>query len=362
MQLVKSALHIILLTGTVWLLFGTSFSCRDPKPMPPDDKDSFPAFDPTYIDFKVPEGFPLMEIPEDNALTEEGIALGRKLFYDPILSGDSTLSCAGCHKSRAAFSDDRRFSFGIDGSIGTRQAMQIINPGWMPKLFWDGRAKSVEDQALAPVENPVEMKAHWPMVVDRLKASKEYRLLFHQAFGTADITKELAVKAIAQFERTFLSYRSKFDRERLGKVFYDVEEQDGYDMFFSERGDCFHCHGGVLLTDNAFHNNGLDTIPEDTGLEEVTHSEFDRGKFKTPTLRNIELTAPYMHDGRFRTLEEVIDFYSEGLQPSKTIDPLMKAIRNRGKHFTPYEKKALLAFLKTLTDTAFVNNPALQPL
>ncbi len=338
--------------------------CIDPKPMPPKkmDVDTFPPFMPTYLEFKVPEGFPEMEIPSDNALTQEGVFLGRKLFYDPILSGDSTLSCAGCHKQRDAFSDDRRFSIGIDGSIGNRQAMQIINAGWMTKLFWDGRANSLEEQALGPVENPIEMKAHWPMVVDRLKEHTEYPLLFHKAFGTADITKELAVKAIAQFERTMVSYHSKFDRERLGKVFYSVEEQDGYDMFFSERGDCFHCHGGVLLTDNTFHNNGLDSIPEDIGLEKVTHSEFDRGLFKTPTLRNIELTAPYMHDGRFRTLEEVIDFYSEGLQKSKTIDPLMKAIRNGGKHFSPYEKKALLAFLKTLTDTSFVHNPAYRAL
>ena len=328
----------------------------------PSHTDTLPEFDPVFIDFVQPEGFPIMEIPEDNALTEEGVYLGRKLFYDPILSGDSTLSCAGCHKPPSAFTDERRFSFGIDGSIGNRQAMQIINAGWMNKLFWDGRANSLEEQALGPVENPIEMKAHWPMVVERLKDNKDYRLLFYKAFGTLDITKELTVKAIAQFERTLISYRSKFDRERLGKVFYSVEEQDGYDMFFSERGDCFHCHGGILLTDNEFHNNGLDSIPLDLGLEKVTHSETDRGKFKAPTLRNITLTAPYMHDGRFETLEEVIDFYSEGLQRSKTIDPLMKAIRYGGKHFTDYEKKALLAFLKTLEDTSFINNPAFQPL
>ncbi len=351
--------YIVVLLPFLMIFSGGLNGCKEPGPKPPVI-DSFPEYDPSFIDFKEPEGFPIMDIPSDNALTEEGVLLGRTLFYDPILSGDSTLSCAGCHKPSTAFSDDRRFSIGIDGSIGNRQAMQIINAGWLSKVFWDGRAKSLEDQALAPVENPIEMKAHWPMVVDRLKYSKKYRLLFHNAFGTADITKELAVKAIAQFERTMISYQSKFDRERLGKVFYSVEEQDGYDMFFTERGDCFHCHGGILLTDNQFHNNGLDTIPADSGLEQVTHSEFDRGKFKTPTLRNISLTAPYMHDGRFRTLEEVINFYSEGLQPSKTIDPLMKAIRNGGKHFSDYEKKALLAFLKTLTDTSFVNNPAFQ--
>lgn len=337
-----------------------NISCDDEmKKMDPND--TFPDYNPSFIKIDLPEYFPIMDIPEDNPLTKEGVALGRKLFYDPILSGDSSLSCAGCHKAEFAFSDDRRFSEGIDGSIGDRQAMSIMNIGWMKTLFWDGRAHGVEDQAFGPVENPIEMKDHWPNVEDKLQKHADYPLLFHNAFGTSKITDSLVVKAIAQFERTMVSFDALFDKEMQEEIFYTADEQDGYDLFFSEEADCFHCHGGVLLTDNEYHNNGLDEIPNDIGLELVTKSEFDRGKFKTPSLRNIELTSPYMHDGRFNTLEEVIDFYSEGLHKSSTIDPLMKGVNQNGMQFTNREKQALLAFLKTFTDTSFINNPAFGP-
>lgn len=327
-----------------------------------DPNDTFPEYNPTFTKLELPDYFPIMDIPKDNPLTKEGIHLGRKLFYDPILSADSSLSCAGCHKAQFAFTDERRFSEGIDGSLGNRQAMSVMNIGWMKTLFWDGRANGVEDQALGPVENPIEMMDHWPNVEEKLQGHNDYPLLFHKAFGTSKITDSLVVKAIAQFERTMVSFNSLFDKEMQEEIFYTADEQDGYDLFFSEEADCFHCHGGVLLTDNDFHNNGLDTDPIDIGLELVTGSEFDRGKFKTPSLRNIELTAPYMHDGRFNTLEEVIDFYSEGLHNSPTIDPLMKGVNTRGMQFTSQEKQALLAFLKTFTDTTFINNPDFGPL
>ena len=354
-------LGIFIFSCCVLILAGLQTAC-EVAPVDVDPTDTFPPYEPTFVTLDLPDYFPIMDIPAENPLTEEGILLGRKLFYDPILSADSSLSCSGCHKAKDAFTDIRRFSKGVDGSIGGRQAMPVMNLGWMNTFFWDGRAGSIEEQALAPVENPIEMKESWPNVVDKLQRHSDYPRLFHRAFGTSIITKELTAKAIAQFERTMVTKNAKFDREKQGKVFYTADEQDGFDIFFSERGDCFHCHGGVLLTDNLFHNNGLDSIPDDIGLENVTKSEFDRGKFKTPTLRNIELTAPYMHDGRFATLEEVIDFYSEGLQKSPTIDPLMKGLKRGGMQFNKYEKQSLLLFLKTLTDTSFINNPDFAPL
>jgi len=336
-------------------------ACDKEEKVDPDQNDTLPPFKPTYVSPQIPDGFPTMEIPDDNPLTAEGIALGKKLFFDPILSGDSTQSCADCHKPEHAFSDDRRFSLGITGAIGTRQAPPIINAGWMKKLFWDGRVSSLEEQALHPVENPDEMAASWEEVVRRLQHHPTYPKLFYRAFGITKITRDHVVKAIAQFERTLISGNSRFDLALQGKIFLSPLEQDGYDLFYSERGDCFHCHSGLLFTDNDFHNNALDSVPTDLGLEKITGKPSDRGKFKTPTLRNIEHTAPYMHDGRFATLEEVIDFYSEGLQYSTYADPLMKALPQGGKHFTPYEKKALIAFLKTLTDTSFLNNPEFLP-
>jgi cytochrome c peroxidase len=320
-----------------------------------------PDYNPTPYTIDMPESLPIMDIPEDNPMTEEGVTLGRMLFYDPIMSGDSTLSCAGCHKMEFSFTDERQFSEGIDGSVGTRQAMHIVNLGWMPKLFWDGRANGMEDQALGPVENPIEMKDTWENVVSKLSAHGEYPDLFWAAFGEESITKEQAVKAIAQFERTMVSGDSRYDAivERNEGFFTDAE-QEGFEIFNTERGDCFHCHGGILFTDNLFHNNGLDSTFDDIGLEEVTGDPLDKGLFKTPSLRNIELTAPYMHDGRFATLEEVLDHYSEGLHGSPTIDPLMKQIAQGGIQMTDEEKNNLLAFLKTLTDTAFINNPAFK--
>lgn len=332
-------------------------SCDDNGPTIIDH----PGFDPTPYNLEFPAYMPIMDMPEDNPMTEEGVALGRMLFYDPILSGDSTLSCAGCHKANYSFSDERQFSIGIDGSVGTRQAMHIVNVGWMTELFWDGRAQGVEAQALGPVENPVEMKDTWDNVVNKLMGHQTYPDLFYAAFGEDQITKEQVVKAIAQFERTMISSNSRYDAivERNEGFFTDAE-QEGFEIFNTELGDCFHCHGGILFTDNLFHNNGLDATFQDIGLEGVTGDPLDKGLFKTPTLRNIELTAPYMHDGRFATLEEVIDHYSEGLVHSPTIDPLMKKIDQGGIHLTEHEKSSLLAFLKTLTDTSFINNQAFK--
>ncbi|RMG82324.1 MAG: cytochrome-c peroxidase [Bacteroidetes bacterium] len=315
------------------------------------------SYNPTPYTVDIPEGFPDMQIPEDNPMTVEGIRLGKKLFYDPILSGDSTQSCASCHQPSFAFSDPKQFSVGITGAQGTRNAPAIINQGWNFEFFWDGRAQSLEEQALAPVPNPIEMHLQWKDAIVRLKNHPEYPELFYQAFGTKEIDSMHVVKAIAQFERTLISSNSKYHKFLRDEVALTPQELNGMTIYFTEKGDCFHCHGTVLLTDNLYHNNGLDSVFTDLGRYNVTQDPNDKGKFKTPTLINIELTAPYMHDGRFATLEEVIDHYSEGVKVSATIDPLMKKAHQGGLHLTAQEKADLIAFLKTFTDESFINNP-----
>jgi cytochrome c peroxidase len=308
---------------------------------------------PTPYLLDLPETFPAMEIPADNPMTVEGVELGRRLFFDPILSVDSTVACASCHAPAAAFTDPAAFSAGVAGRTD-RNSMPLINAGWMESLFWDGRAVSLEDQALQPVEDTVEMGERWENVVVKLKRHPAYPGLFEAAFETRDITADLTVKAIAQFERTLVSHGSKYDRYRAGEVAFTPQEELGYNLFFTEQADCFHCHGTALFTDNRFHNNGLDVLPADSGLAAVTGQAFDIGKFKAPTLRNVEFTAPYMHDGRFETLEEVVDFYNDAVQPSPTLDPLLGAGSTRQMNLNDEEKAALIAFHKTLSDPEFV--------
>lgn len=346
----KKYFPLALLLVMVVLVF-SSCNEKDDEPLPEE------TWDPTPYVLQIPEGFPDMQIPEDNPMTVEGVNLGRRLFHDPILSADNSQSCADCHGQTFSFTDSRRFSIGIDGIEGTRNAMPVINAGWMPALFWDGRKSSLEDQALEPVPNPIEMHQSWPDAVEKLKNHPQYPDLFFDAFGTREFDSMHVVKAIAQFERTLISADSKWDRYLRGEVQLTQAEAKGFEIFFTEKGDCFHCHSTILFTDNLLRNNGLDAVHSDKGLFDVTGNESDIGKFKTPTLRNVELTAPYMHDGRFATLEEVIDFYSEGLQFSPTIDPLMKNVHQGGIQLTDDEKQSLLAYLKTLTDTTFIQNP-----
>lgn len=305
-------------------------------------------------------------IPVDNPLTVEGIALGRKLFFDPILSGNGTQSCASCHNPQTSFSDTARFSTGIDGLQGGRSAMPIFNMAWnwSGKFFWDGRANSIEAQALGPVVNPIEMHNTWQNAVATLQNHSLYPNLFRAAFSTNIIDSGLVVKAIAQFERTLISGNSRFDQYLNGQISLTPQELDGFNVFMTEnRGDCFHCHGNAanpLWTDNLFHNNGLDATFTDNGLGVISGNAADNGKFKTPSLRNLAYTAPYMHDGRFATLDEVINHYSEGLQYSPTIDPLLKYIGQGGVQLTASDKAALKAFLLSLSDDSFINNPAFQ--
>jgi cytochrome c peroxidase len=305
-------------------------------------------------------------IPFSNPQTVEGVTLGKKLFFDPILSGDNSQSCSSCHNPVNSFTDNSQFSAGVDGVLGNRNAMPLINLAFNYDDFfaWDGSEFGLESQALEPVENPIEMHNTWEQAVQNLQATSDYPELFQRAFGNNTITKELVTKAIAQFERTLISGNSKFDRYLLGNETLTDQELNGFNVFMDEtKGDCFHCHGSnnnPLWTDNKFHNNGLDAIFSDLGLGSVTGDPSDNGKFKSPTIRNLAFTAPYMHDGRFNTLDEVINHYSEGLQNSPTIDPLMKKVAEGGVQITIEEKADLKAFLLTLSDSDFINNIAFQ--
>ncbi|AOW22101.1 cytochrome-c peroxidase [Urechidicola croceus] len=332
--------------------------------------ETYVPYTPTELPLEIPKLFSdnLIQpvIPFNNPQTVEGVALGRKLFFDPILSANGTQSCASCHSPENSFTDSDRFSEGIDGISGSRNSMPLFNLVWNydEKFNWDGSAFSLENQAFEPVTNPIEMHNTWSSAVSSLQNHSEYPELFEQAFGTSTIDSVLVTKAIAQFERTLISGNSRFDKYLNGEISLTDSELSGFDIFMDEtRGDCFHCHGNVnnpLWTDNVFHNNGLDATFTDLGLGQVTGDPADNGKFKSPSLRNLKFTAPYMHDGRFETLEEVINHYSEGLVNSPTIDPLMKAINDGGVQLTESDKSDLKAFLLSLSDDEFVNNPNFQ--
>jgi cytochrome c peroxidase len=314
-----------------------------------------------------------MDIPEDNPLTVEGVELGRYLFWEKKLSGDNTMSCGSCHFPQNAFSDPNQFSTGITGEMGTRQAMALINLGWARDYFWDSRALTLEDQVREPVPNPIEMNESWENAVADISEMPEYAPMFEAAYGSAEVTEDRIVKAIASFLRTMISAQSKFDKSRLGLVSLSTQEQRGLELFLFEGGspedvqggqngaDCFHCHGfgDSQFTDYLPHNNGLDAIFTDLGVGGITGEESQFGKFKTPTLRNVEFTAPYMHDGRFNTLEEVIEHYNSGGIPSPTIDPFMK-FTTGGLQLPQSDKDALIAFLLTLSDPEFLTNPDFQ--
>lgn len=330
--------------------------------------------DTTPYTFDYPERIskylPPMPVPEDNPMTVEGVELGRMLFFDERLSGDNTMSCASCHAPEKAFSDTVDLSLGIDDLPGKRNAMPLINIGWAETFFWDGRKGSLEAQAFAPVTDVLEMHENWPDAVAKLQEDDQYPFLFERAFGSKTIDSVMVAKALAQFERTLLSANAPMDKYMnadlaIGSSGWSMADEfaayQGFAIFMDEsKGDCFHCHGdsfNPLWTDNEYHNNGLDEVITDKGLGDITGDASDDGKFKTPTLRNLVFTAPYMHDGRFETLDEVIDHYSEGLKHSPTIDPLMKKVDIGGSHLTPEEKYSLKMFLISLSDSTFINDP-----
>lgn len=299
--------------------------------------------------------FPVPDLPRDNPLIVERVALGKALFHDVSLSRNDTVSCASCHQAESSFSDPDRFSSGVDGRLGTRNSMPLINLAWKSEFFWDGRAPSLRAQALMPIETHSEMDTSLEEVCSKLAANPAYLSMFSAAFGSTDISAEKVGLALEQFLLTLTVNDSKFDQALRGKSTLSDQERRGFELFMTEfdprtgqtGADCFHCHGGPLFSDHQFHNNGLGG--KDSGRGGVTGLAGDMGKFSTPTLRNIALTAPYMHDGRFATLEEVVAHYSSGIHRSETLDPNLAKHPEKGLNLSTADQAALVAFMKTLT-------------
>lgn len=312
----------------------------------------------TSYRFEMSPTFPVPDLPADNPLIAERVALGEKLFNSTALSRNETLSCASCHRSDQAFTDPRRLSVGVEGRVGTRNSMPLFNLAWKDSFFWDGRASTLRDQALMPIQDHAEMDESLSNVVANLSADTNYLADFKTAFGSTEITPEKIGLAIESFVLTLTSFDSKFDRVMHGEAKFSDAEQRGFELFMTEfdprrefyGADCFHCHGGALFRSQSFANNGLDAEFADAGRAKVTGKDSDRGKLATPSLRNVAVTAPYMHDGRFATLEEVIEHYSSGVRRSATLDPNLAKHPDGGVQLSAPDQRALVAFLKTLTD------------
>jgi cytochrome c peroxidase len=289
---------------------------------------------------------PNVPVPANNLQFQAKVELGKLLFFDPRLSKDGSVSCASCHVPSKAFSDPRQFSLGVGGKQGGRNAPAAINAAYNHLQFWDGRAGSLEEQALGPIQNPIEMAETLDGVVKKLRKVKAYRKRFEEVFGE-DVSPDGIARAIAAFERTLISTNSAFDRFVGGeKAALSESAHRGLELF-QGKARCVLCHNGPNFTDNKFHNIGVPQtgpLKEDVGRYAVTKRDADRGAFKTPSLRSIELSAPYMHTGGFKTLEEVMDFYNRGGDAVKGKDPFMTAL-----NLTDQEKKDLVEFMKSLT-------------
>lgn len=308
--------------------------------------------------FSVPATFPqpVYDLSK-NPITNDGVALGKQLFFDGILSRDGSISCGECHNQSQAFTHHGHgFSHGIDNQEGTRNAPPLINLAWQDSFFWDGGVFDLDLFSIAPIENPLEMDDKIGNVLQKLRASKDYPRLFKKAYGTEEITTERFLKALSQFMLTLVSANSKYDQFLAGKAQLSADETAGLQLF-KDKG-CVKCHSGALFTDHSFRSNGL--LPEytgDLGRYRITENEADKNKFKVPTLRNIQVTYPYMHDARFLNLEAVLKFYAEGVKETGSLDPLLKQNGRLGIPMTADEQQKIIAFLKTLTDQEFLTNP-----
>jgi cytochrome c peroxidase len=314
--------------------------------------------------------FPTIHNAYKDSMTYEGIQLGRRLFYDKHLSLDGQKSCGSCHKALYALSDEGNAKSINEFGTTKRNAPAIQNLAWAPSLFWDGRQPTLAAQAQDAYQH--ELGLNVAGAISYLKTDSTYTRLFRKAFGRpGDITENKIYLAVQQFMMFAVSSNSRFDSVMRGQGTFTASEYNGfYNIFNTEKGDCFHCHafgGNLLMTDNKFHNNGLDsatTINDftDPGRGGITLNDADYGLFRSPSLRNIAVTGPYMHDGRYKTLEQVINFYIDSLKLSPTVDPIMLKPNhaNGGVHLSDADKQDLLNFLHTLTDPTFLNNPDLQ--
>lgn len=308
---------------------------------------------PQPLEFPTPAGFPAPQYSfTGNPLTKEGFELGRKLFYDGRLSKDGNFPCASCHQQFAAFATfDHPLSHGFDNQFTLRNAPGLFNMAWMKEMHWDGGIANIEVQPLAPISAPNEMAEDINNVLSKLKADDEYIRMFTAAFGDETINSQRMLFAITQFVGSMVSADSKYDKVKQGKATFTQTEQNGYALFQSK---CATCHTEPLFTDNSFRNVGLPVDPfiNDYGRMRITNKKEDSLKFKVPSLRNVAITFPYEHDGRFSSITSVLDHYSSGIQNSVTLDPLLK----NKIPLSNFDKFYLLEFLKTLTDSSFIND------
>lgn len=335
-----------------------------------DDGGVVVEWDTTPFILSYPQHIVSPQLPMDNPLTVAKVELGRMLFHEQKLSGDESMSCATCHLQSAAFTDTAQFSLGIRGLEGHRNAMSVFNMAWNNNgFFWDGRAELLRHQSLMPIQDSLEMDETLANAASKLAAEELYRHAFIRAFGDDEVSAERMSLAMEQFMLTITSFNSKYDRYLSGLESLTDSELRGLEIFTTEYNeffpefsgaDCQHCHGGPNFSNNQYMNNGLDDEGDmtDLGRMAATDNPAHRGQFKVTSLRNIALTAPYMHDGRFSTLEEVIDHYNEGLHSSSTLDPALAATMSTGLMLSEEDKADLINFLHTLTDPGLAEEEA----
>ncbi|MEL6589244.1 MAG: cytochrome c peroxidase [Bacteroidota bacterium] len=367
--------YLLIAASCFCLLFLAGFAERLHMTGSRLEQPILPPYHSNYTFFSLPQHFlndttvpPLGYYDSANGVTDEGATLGRVLFYDTRLSIHQEISCASCHIQEFAFADPNPVSAGQDGSPGIRNSIGLSN-GAVPaagRFFWDCRTDSMSKQILLAITSSIEMNLDTNTLVDRLKQTNFYEPLFQDAFNSPEITADKSIKAISQFVRSMFSFHAKYDYARSGNLFGNIQdppfaeftalENQGLSLFNTH---CESCHRGALFNTTRAHNNGLDEISTEEGYAIVSGLQEDYGKFKAPSLRNIAVTAPYMHDGRFNSLEEVVDFYSDQIQANPNLDPLLKEADGHPKRFlfTETEKEALVAFLHTLTDQKFMTDP-----
>lgn len=316
-------------------------------------EDGYGPYKPTPLKFIIPKGWPKppTNIFANNPLTEEGFQLGKKLFYDGGLSSDGEVSCASCHQQFAGFSTyDHDLSHGVNNSFSNRNAPGLFNLAWMTAWHWDGGINNIEVQPLSPLTAPNEMGETLENVLQKIKKDTAYRRMFKAAYGDAAVTSQRMLKALAQFTGSLVSANSKYDKVQRGEEKFTAYEQSGYEIF---KADCAGCHKEPLFTDNEYHNNGLSLNRfNDIGRQKITLLSSDSLKFKTPSLRNVQLSLPYMHDGRIYSLSQVIEYYSKLDSSNPVLDPLLKNKIN----LSALQQSQLRYFLYTLTDTSFTKN------
>ena len=312
------------------------------------------------IAYQVPSNFPpLAYNMADNPLTEKGFELGKKIFYDGRLASDGVVSCGFCHIQNDAFTHHgHTFSHGVGDGVGVRNAPPIQNMAYQTQFFWDGAADHIELLSMSPISNELEMNGNIIAIINMMKNDSSYKRLYKQAFANGEINSENMLKALAQFMTLLTSSNSRFDKYRRNELggILTTQELAGYAIFNQK---CASCHATDIFTDNSFRNNGLPINPSinDKGRYRVTGLDEDKYRFKVPSLRNIEKTAPYMHDGRFYTLEAVLDHYDSGVAQIQNLDPSLQHAGTLGIPLSSTEKAQLITFLKTLTDNEFLSNP-----